>query len=110
MPDLGGRFACCLSERDDRRAMGPFSCCFGLVAAEKRASACWFYSLETMSAPYASIYVMNASAKVASCQIGDRHGQGLRYLHALAWFLAASTKKAARAESFDGEVLPEMGK
>ena len=92
------------------RLMAPLLCRFELVAAKKRASACWFHGLGAMRALNASIYVTNASAKVASCQIGDRHGQSLRNLHALARFLATSTKKAARAESFDDEVLLEMGK
>ena len=42
-----------------------FLCRFGQVAAKNRASACWFQSIEAMNALYASIYVMNASAKIA---------------------------------------------
>lgn len=43
----------------------PSLCRFGQVAAKNRASACWFQSIEAMNALYASIYVMNASAKIA---------------------------------------------
>ena len=43
----------------------PSLCRFGQVAAKNRASACWFQSIEAMNALDASIYVMNASAKIA---------------------------------------------